>query len=373
MKRTELTAKTVVELKALARKKNVSLSANYKKADIIEALLSAVTVAKPAVKRAVASGRSAAKKTVVSAKSAAKKTTAPLKAKKAAVSAKSAAKKAAAPLKAKKAAVLAGSAAKKTAAPVPSKTTAARKSVKPIQSSSKKNSAATKRAPVGKRPGAATPVREWKLPPGVEEPLMAQDRIAESKYYTGPAQQASGASYGELPHYYGEEKIVLLTRDPFVAYAYWEVNPARIEHEKAWFGWDSKLVVRIYDITGIQFDGRNAVGFFDQDISEQTGSWYFDVGRPSHSFCADVGLLSSSGSFLTITRSNYVTMPRDGVSDVIDEEWMLVDEEFWKLYGYPEGFKRGISSPEMEEMLKRRREMEITSPGTFSRERPKRK
>jgi len=332
MKKTELTAKTVVELKALARKKNVSLSVNGKKADIVEALLAAV---KPAVKRAAASVQGAAKKTVASVRSAAKKAAAPVQAK---------------------------------------KTAATERSVKPKKTTSaEKKPAAKKRAPAGKKPAAATPVREWKLPPGAEEPLMAQERIAESKYYTGPAQQASRGNSGELPHRYGDEKIVLLTRDPFVAYAYWEVNPARIEHERAWFGWDSKLSVRIYDITGVQFDGRNAIGYFDQEISEQAGSWYFDFGRPSHSFCADVGLLSSGGSFLTITRSNYVTMPRDGVSDVIDEEWMLVDEEFWKLYGYPEGIRRGVSSPEMQEMLRRRREMEITSPGMFSRERAKRK
>jgi hypothetical protein len=66
-------------------------------------------------------------------------------------------------------------------------------------------------------------------------------------------------------------------------------------------------------------------------------------------------------------------MPRNGVSDVIDEEWMLVDEEFWKLYGYPEGFKVGVSSPELQEMMRRRRLQEITSPGLFSRERAKAK
>ena len=178
---------------------------------------------------------------------------------------------------------------------------------------------------------------------------------------------------GELPQGYNEERIAILSRDPFVAYAYWEATPARIEREKAWFGWDSKLCLRIYDITGVQFDGRNAIGYFDQELVDRVGNWYFDFGRPAHSFCADIGLLSPRGQFLTIARSNYITMPRDGVSDVIDEEWILVDEEFWKLYGYPEGLRQGVSSPEMQEMLRRRREMEISSPGLFSRDRAKRK
>ena len=43
MKKSELTAMTVVELKALAKKRNVSLSAGDKKADIIKALVAVST------------------------------------------------------------------------------------------------------------------------------------------------------------------------------------------------------------------------------------------------------------------------------------------------------------------------------------------
>jgi uncharacterized protein len=219
-------------------------------------------------------------------------------------------------------------------------------------------------------------VREWKLPPGAEEPLMAQERVSGAKYYTGPSSPAQVPAHGELPLGYGTDKVVIMSRDPFVAYAYWEATPERIEREKAWFGWSSKLCLRIYDITGVQFDGRNAIGYFDQEIFDRVGNWYFDFGRPNHSFCADVGLLTPEGRFLTLARSNYITMPRDGVSEELDEEWMLADEEFWKLYGYPETV-RGGSSPQMQEReLSRRRrlrELEITSPGLFSGERQKRK
>jgi hypothetical protein len=323
MEKSELAAKTVAELKTLAKKKKVSLSAGVKKADIIKALLAAVKSVKPVVKRAAASVKKTATKAAavvtkkVAAKPAARKTVPPK----------------------------AGAAGAK---PVQKKTT----SVEPAR--------------------VSTPVREWKMPPGAEEPLMAQDRVSEAKYYTGPALRAMVPAHGELPQGYGQDRISLMMRDPFVAYAYWEVTPARMEREKSWFGWSSKLCVRIYDITGIQFDGRNALGYYDQEIFDRTGNWYFDLGRPSHSFCADLGLLSPEGRFLTLVRSNYITMPRDGVSEVIDDEWMLLDEEFWKLYGY-EGIARGVSSPEMQEMLKRRRELEITSPGMFSRERAKRK
>lgn len=274
------------------------------------------------------------------------------------------------PVRAKKADIISAllTAAKKQK-PAPKKTISA-KSEKTAKPKTKKSPLRKPSRPA-KPSGSVTPAHEWKLPPGVEEPLMAQERVAESKYYTGPALQALTATGGELPHDYGEEKITLMTRDPYVAYAYWETTPARLEREKAWFGWDAKLCVRIYDITGVQFDGKNAVGYYDQEVFEQVGNWYFDFGRPNHSFCADLGLLAPSGKFLTLARSNFVTMPRDGASDVIDEEWMLVDEEFWQLYGYAEGFRGGSSLGMREKEIRRRRIQQqrmqaITSPGLFS-------
>jgi hypothetical protein len=327
MEKTKLTAMTVAELKALAKKRKVSLSEGGRKADIIGALLDAAGNSKLVAKTAA---KTAAKKTPVM---------------------KAAKTKAAAPAK-----------------PAPKKAGRTAKTAVSAQ-----RPGAARRGPARKAPEPILPVHDWKLPPGAEEPLLAQERISEAKYYTGPDTQAAVATYGELPRTYGDDRIVLMTRDPFVVHTFWEASPARLERERAWFGWNSKLCVRIYDITGVQFDGRNALGYYDQEVSEQAGNWYFDLGRPSHSFCADLGLLSPEGRFMTLVRSNYVTMPRDGVSDVIDEEWMLVDEEFWKLYGYPEGFKGGVSSPELQEMMRRRRMQEITSPGLFSRERVKTK
>ncbi len=305
MQKSELQTMLVSELKALALKKKIHLPAGAKKAAIIDVLLAS------GVQKQTSRKAPAAKKPPARRKVAAK-----------AVKTSSAKK---VPVRVKKAA--------------------------PHQ----------RKRPVRQSEGSITPVREWRRPPVAEEPFMVQERVSRAKYYTGPEMNAMEGA-GDLPRAYGEDRIVLMTRDPFVAYAYWETSPARIERERAWFGWDSRLCVRIYDITGVAFDGHNASGYYDQEITEQVGNWYFNLGRPSHSFCADLGLLTPEGRFLTLSRSNYITMPRDGVSDVVDEEWMVVDEEFWRLYGGPSG----LSSPEMHEMLRRRRMLEITSPGLFS-------
>jgi len=328
MRKNELAAMTIAELKALARKNKIALPTGAKKTDMVKAL------AKTALTATRKTSKVAAKKVVTT----------------------KAAKKSAA-----KSAKTTSAAVKKTTA---GKTTSAKKRT------------------VARKTGAANPVgetmprREWQMPSGVEEPLMAQERVSDAKYYTGTSEHKPPMPYDTLPHEYGGERMALLARDPYMALGYWELPQVRLEKEKAWFGWDSKLCIRVYDVTGIQFDGSNAAAYFDQEVYERVGSWYFDFGRPTHSFCADLGLMAPNGRFLTLVRSNRVTMPRDGVSDVLDEEWMLVDEEFMKLYGVPgsvRGVHGGFSSPEAQEVLRQRRLLEITSPGTFPKQRPRKK
>jgi hypothetical protein len=321
MKKEELASKTIAELKALAEKNKIALPVGAKKAEIVKAL------SRPGP---AASGKKA-KKTVTTTT---RKTLE------------------------KKATKTAGKTAKTKA-----KTAVPKKTVVKV-GVAKKRSAALK-------PGVQViKPREWQMPAGMEGPLEAQERVADAKFFTGAPEHKPPMPYDSLPHEYGSERMALLARDPHMAFGYWELPQTRLEKEKAWFGRDSKLCVRIYDVTDVQFNGANATAYFDQEVYERVGSWYFDFGRPTHSFCADLGLLATNGRFLTLIRSNTITMPREGVSDVLDEEWMLVAEEFMKLYGIPgtsRGILGGLSSPEAQELLRQRRMLEITSPGTFPR------
>jgi hypothetical protein len=313
MKKNELTSMTVAELKALAKKNKISLPAGAKKADIVWPYKGVPSLSR----RETAAGTTA---------KAARKTKTP----------KAAAKK--------------RSAAK---------------------TSEKKTPAAKKISQPAITTGQAPLRRPWQMPAGAEEPLMAQERVAEAKYYTGTEEQRPAVPSDALTHEYGSERMALMARDPYMAFSYWELPQARLEKEKAWFGWDSKLCVRVYDITGVLFDGTNATAYFDQEVYDRVGSWYFDFSRPMHSFCADLGLLAPNGRFLTMIRSNAVTMPRDGVSDVLDEEWMLVDEEFMKLYGIAGATSGGFSSQQVQELMSQRRMLKISSPGLFSKPKAK--
>ncbi|MFA5074188.1 MAG: DUF4912 domain-containing protein [Nitrospirota bacterium] len=199
---------------------------------------------------------------------------------------------------------------------------------------------------------------EWKTVPNEEEPFMIQERReCQAPAKTIPPDDG-------LPKGYDVDAITLLSRDPFVVYAYWEVTRKKLE--RALIEKGGSLCIRMYDITGVVFDGSNAVGYFDQPVTTPIGSWYFTLDRPGRTFCADIGLCMADGRFLTCARSNAIAMPRQSFSDV-DEAWAMNEEEFMRIYDIP----GGLSSASLRELLKRRQLSGMSSPGLFSPTRPR--
>ena len=65
------------------------------------------------------------------------------------------------------------------------------------------------------------------------------------------------------------------------------------------------------------------------------------------------GYIGQNGNFVTVLRSNAVTTPREDVSDQVDEEWMMTDEQFKKILqasGANQMFEQ-IGSQEMVKFL----------------------
>ncbi len=140
----------------------------------------------------------------------------------------------------------------------------------------------------------------------------------------------------ELPKNYGDDKMVLLVRDPWWLFAYWEVTQTRQAEvrEAIHRGRLSpdKTVLRVYDETA------GAGTFFDIEVGVFADNWYIDVGKPDREWVAELGIRTHEGRFFRWVRSNRVRTPRAGVSDVLDEEWLLPDEIYWKLFGLSGGF-----------------------------------
>lgn len=176
-----------------------------------------------------------------------------------------------------------------------------------------------------------------------------------------PAPQGYIDRGGPLPDNYGETLIILLPRDPQWIFAYWEITDGTKEEIKQKYGPNvfqkAKPAIRVYDVTNIaSFNGHNANRSFDIFVTPEAKNWYIYVGMPKRSYCADLGLLVDEGVFITLARSNVVATPAGSISDIYDEQWMLVKEDFEKLMKASGIDKLGASSAEALRMITQRLE-----------------
>ncbi len=211
---------------------------------------------------------------------------------------------------------------------------------------------------------AATPQQG----PAPASPVPIQGKVEESKFYMGPtAPQVFKESEFVFPGGYGQDKVVLLVRDPYWMHTYWEITSSKVGALKAQFGEQlinqSRLVLRLLDINDTTPAKPNRVQ--DIDITGHTNNWYLQVPNADCSYCVEVGFLAPDGRFILVARSNIVRTPRAGVSDVYDEQWMTL-EDYDRVYGLSGGLGVGLSSGEIRRQMKKKFESLISSGGISS-------
>jgi len=227
-----------------------------------------------------------------------------------------------------------------------------------------KRSAARRKGPI--REGTLVR-RSWREQQAVVQHAKYETKMAPA----GKSTTVTTVEPQELPTSYDEDRIVLLVRDPYWVHTYWEITRETLMKARATLGEDwhnARSVLRIYDITDIEFDGENAHSFFDVEVSGGSDNWYVNTRVPNRTYCVDIGLLPPDGKFIMLARSNRATTPRDIPSETTDEEWMIPDWEFDKIYALSGGFSVGAGSIELKEMMEKALGGETSSgaPGSFA-------
>ena len=196
------------------------------------------------------------------------------------------------------------------------------------------------------------------VPPSAElEKETMEEAVEESKYYIGPTVQTFESRTEEFvfPQTYNDTKIVLLVRDPHWVFTYWEISQQKRDEVRQKLGDEefksSRETLRVYDTKTWQY--------FDIEVPGGALNWYIRVPAPNCSYCVDIGYKTRDGRFIAVARSNVVTTPLDKMSDMIDEEWMIPDWE--KIYALSGGFGIGRGSLEIQELIKKRFELESGS------------
>jgi hypothetical protein len=153
------------------------------------------------------------------------------------------------------------------------------------------------------------------------------------------------------------DRLVVMVRDPYWLQVYWEISRQGVERARAAMGQDwhaAKPVLRLMEVGG--GEGTSSVERLLRDISIHGGvnNWYVDVKDPPKSYRLDIGYLAASGRFFVLARSNVVTTPRAGTSDVLDNNWSDVAQNFEKIYAMNGGASDNGASAELEELFEER-------------------
>lgn len=141
----------------------------------------------------------------------------------------------------------------------------------------------------------------------------------------------------DLPSSYGETKLVLLVRDPYWAFSYWDFSGETWNWVQKKLAEDTSLkpLMRIHDL-----DAKRS---YDLLVSLEAKNWYLHLGTPDRRFAAELGVGDGKDRFYLIARSNEVRTPRDSPSEEIDAEWS--DRDFEEIYRLSGGGQSGLSSP----------------------------
>jgi hypothetical protein len=209
-------------------------------------------------------------------------------------------------------------------------------------------------------PPQKTPIkrakRKSKLVPQVLVSPSQEIVIEESKYYAMPGDQNFPTGGGfEFPTGYGDNKIVLMVRDPYWLFAYWEAGDWRLNEIKSELGEELYKKCREW-LRICNVDNWHS---YDVEVGGAAKNWYIRVPNAGASYCVELGLKTPDGRFILIAKSNVVTTPSDKMSDIIDEEWLTLDWD--KLYALSGGFGIGKSSQEIRELIKKRFMQESSS------------
>lgn len=122
----------------------------------------------------------------------------------------------------------------------------------------------------------------------------------------------------ELPETYNKDKLVCLPVNPHLIHIYWDFSAETLEKLKE--AKDIKL--RVYDVTYIIFNGKNAHRTFEVGIDPtKIKNYYFNVPNARANYIAEIGYKGSS-EFIPVLRSNLVETPPNGPGNLEEEVWV---------------------------------------------------
>jgi hypothetical protein len=166
----------------------------------------------------------------------------------------------------------------------------------------------------------------------------------------------------------GEDRIVLMVRDPYWLHAHWDVTRQTVDRAKAalveqWHSVRPILRLLKLDDSGTTESAENI--YRDIEIHGGVRNWYIDVDQPPSRFRIVMGYMTGNGRFFELVRSNTVTTPVPGGKEASDDHWADIAKDAERIYamsgGYGDETQRGELGDVFEERLNRTMDLDVLS------------
>ncbi|KMQ50318.1 glycosyl transferase, group 1 [Chitinispirillum alkaliphilum] len=139
-----------------------------------------------------------------------------------------------------------------------------------------------------------------------------------------------------FPAELNQEGMALLAVYPHLGFLQWHINDSTVQNIKTThkdsFSEQTKLIIRVYDVTNVQFNGFNANRQFDIEINSTSGSYYLNIDHFESNLMAELGFLFSDGRFVYCCRSNTMYFDRPRKSSRMKTSGLYVSQAFTRIF-----------------------------------------
>lgn len=134
----------------------------------------------------------------------------------------------------------------------------------------------------------------------------------EAKKYQGSEEEEEDlpGDLAPIPDGYNETRLVVMARDPSWAFAYWEIKEEKMRQLER----DPdrvRLILRVHDVTEVQFNGKNSHSSFDIPLKLTDNRWYINVPGPGRGYVMEL-IVKKKNKEIVLARSNHIMTPREG-------------------------------------------------------------
>jgi len=140
----------------------------------------------------------------------------------------------------------------------------------------------------------------------------------------------------ELPTTYDEDRVVILIRDPYKAYAYWDISlDKRLElglGESSEELPSGQLYLKVYRGANEEELAQNPQLYIEIAIIGSTRSAYFDIDESFQAYCGKLEFVPFFEEPVTVSVSNVISPPPATLTGGFDEEWKAVEKIYRRFY-----------------------------------------